>query len=108
MRHLHGSIVIRIRLHVSWSRAAECCVTSIKRRSTDTSASDLASNQPEGYAHLERRKPGDVPTGSRRCLDHRPLARSPADQSILWDFLDSYIVGIEEDRWRILGDVVQN
>jgi hypothetical protein len=36
----------------------------------------------------------------------RWLARRP-DQSILWDFLDSYMVGIEEDRWRILGDVVQ-
>jgi hypothetical protein len=37
-----------------------------------------------------------------RWLAHRP------DQSILWDFLDSYMVASEDGRWRILGDVVHN
>jgi hypothetical protein len=29
-----------------------------------------------------------------------------SDQSLLWDFLDSYLVALEDGRWRILGDVV--
>jgi hypothetical protein len=35
-----------------------------------------------------------------RWIAHRP------DRSVLWDFLDSYLVAIEDGRWRILGDVV--
>jgi hypothetical protein len=35
----------------------------------------------------------------------RWIARRP-DQSLLWDFLDSYLVAIEDGSWRILGDVV--
>jgi hypothetical protein len=32
-----------------------------------------------------------------RWLAHRP------DQSILWDFLDSYMVASEDGRWRTLA-----
>jgi hypothetical protein len=28
------------------------------------------------------------------------------DQLLLWDFMDSYLVAIEDGRWRILGEVV--
>jgi hypothetical protein len=28
------------------------------------------------------------------------------DQSLLWDFLDSYLLALEDGQWRILGDVV--
>jgi hypothetical protein len=31
-----------------------------------------------------------------------------ANQSLLWDFLDSYLLALEEGRWRILGDVVHD
>jgi hypothetical protein len=34
------------------------------------------------------------------------LDRSPTRSILLWDFLDSYLVAIEDGRCRILGDVV--
>ena len=43
----------------------------------------------------------------RGSITVRWIARRP-DQSLLWDFLDSYLVAIEENRWQILGDVVHN
>jgi hypothetical protein len=30
------------------------------------------------------------------------------DKSVLWDFLDSYLLTVEEGQWRILGDVVHD
>jgi hypothetical protein len=30
------------------------------------------------------------------------------DGSMLWDFLDSYLLAAEQGRWRILGDVVHD
>jgi len=30
------------------------------------------------------------------------IARRP-DQSLLWDFLDSYLLALEDGQWRILG-----
>jgi hypothetical protein len=35
----------------------------------------------------------------------RWIARRP-NQSLLWDFLDSYLLALEDGQWRILGDVV--
>jgi hypothetical protein len=43
---------------------------------------------------------GDAAMITVRWIAHRP------DQSVLWDFLDSYLLAIEDGSWRILGDVV--
>jgi ketosteroid isomerase-like protein len=37
----------------------------------------------------------------------RWIAQRP-DKSVLWDFLDSYLLAVEEGQWRILGDVVHD
>jgi ketosteroid isomerase-like protein len=50
-------------------------------------------------------------------LDPRPLGRDAAmvtvcwvcrrpDGATIWEFLDSYLLAGEQERWRILGDVV--
>jgi hypothetical protein len=35
----------------------------------------------------------------------RWVCRRPGG-SVIWDFLDSYLLAADEGRWRILGDVV--
>jgi hypothetical protein len=68
----------------------------------------LASNQQEGQhtwsvGNLQMYPPG----GDAVLITVRWLARR-TDRSIVWDFLDSYLVAIDDGRWRILGDVVHS
>jgi hypothetical protein len=44
--------------------------------------------------------------GHRRHSRHGSLDRAAADQPLLWDFLDSYLLALEDGQWRILGDAV--
>lgn len=66
----------------------------------------LASNNQEGphtwsIGDLKLQRLGSDAT----LVTVRWIARRP-DQSLLWDFLDSYLLALEDGQWRILGDVV--
>lgn len=68
----------------------------------------LASNNQQGphawsIGDLKPRQLGS----DAALLTVRWIARRP-DQSLLWDFFDSYLLALEEGQWRILGDVVHN
>ena len=66
----------------------------------------LASNNQEGphtwsIGDLKLQRLGSDAT----LVTVRWIARRP-DQSLLWDFLDSYLLALEDGQWRIWGDVV--
>jgi ketosteroid isomerase-like protein len=66
----------------------------------------LAGNQREGphtwsVSDLDPRPLGrDAAMVTVRWVCHRP------DGSVLWEFLDSYLLAADEGHWHILGDVV--
>ena len=73
------------------------------RRNGDTFAELLASNNQEGshtwsIGDLKLQRLGSDAT----LVTVRWIARRP-DQSLLWDFLDSYLLALEDGQWRILG-----
>ena len=56
-----------------------------------------------GATYLEHRRLKLQRLGSDATLvTVRWIARRP-DQSLLWDFLDSYLLALEDGQWRILG-----
>jgi hypothetical protein len=59
----------------------------------------------EGSQPLAAGGPVCIHWSDAAMITVRWMVRRP-DQSLLWDFLDSYLVAIEDGRWRILGDVV--
>ena len=68
----------------------------------------LARNRREGphtwsIGNLERR-----PLGSDAAMVTVRWHCRRSDGSMLWDFLDSYLLASEQGRWRILGDVVHD
>jgi hypothetical protein len=67
----------------------------------------FASNQQQGQ-QPGHRQPYVCPLGrDAAMITVHWIGRWP-DQSVLWDFRDSYLLADDDGRWKILGDVVHN
>jgi hypothetical protein len=67
----------------------------------------LAGNQAQGSHVWHIAELDDHALGADAALTTvRWVAQRP-DRSVLWDFVDSYLLALDSGQWRILGDVVQ-